>query len=173
MYEHIKFVLMAHPLEQVTPHLRRGLTEGNDGIRCRCCWWATDISAWDLIDVIQPLTAHSDEDIRSAARIFVDFRDELNAALAHMPIEPRLQSTNLGSRVVGFGTAWICCAVSILIDAPNMLLKIFNTGSHALTMIPFCLIVLPLLAIEWIGFIGLPIAGCLALFASSKRLPQK
>lgn len=80
MYEHIKFVLMAYPREQVVPHIRHGLADGNDGVRYRCCWWAADVSAWELIDLIQPLTAHSDEDIRSAAQSFVELRDELHVA---------------------------------------------------------------------------------------------
>ena len=80
MYEHIKFVLMAHPREQVVPHLRRGLADGNDGVRYRCCWWAVDVSAWELVDLIQPLTVHSDEDVRSAAQAFMELRDEISAA---------------------------------------------------------------------------------------------
>ncbi len=76
MYEHIRLVLMAHPREQVIPHLRRGLTYGNDGVRSRCCWWAADVSAWDLVDLIEPLTAHSDEDVRLPAQAFMELRDE-------------------------------------------------------------------------------------------------
>ena len=51
MYEHIKFVLMAYPGEQVVPHIRRGLVDGNDGVRYRCCWWAADVGAWELLDL--------------------------------------------------------------------------------------------------------------------------
>jgi hypothetical protein len=79
MYEHIKFVLMAHPREQVVPNIRRGLVEGNDGVRFRCCWWACDLNAWELIDQIQPLVTHADEDIRTAAQAFVDLRRQLHA----------------------------------------------------------------------------------------------
>ena len=80
MYEHIKFVLMAYPSEQVVPQIRRGLADGNDGVRSRCCLWAADVSAWELIDLIHPLTAHHDEDIRLAAQAFVELRDELHPA---------------------------------------------------------------------------------------------
>ena len=80
MYEHIQFVLMAHPHEQVFPHLRRGLMDGNDGVRYRCCWWAADVRAWELIDLIQPLTTHPDGDIRDAAVAFVELWSELHAA---------------------------------------------------------------------------------------------
>lgn len=79
MYEHIQDVLMAHPREQVIPHLRRALAAGNDGVCYRCCWWAADVGAWELVDLIQPLTAHSDEDIRSAAQAFVELKDEIAA----------------------------------------------------------------------------------------------
>jgi len=80
MYEHIQFALLAHPREQVIPHLRHGLANGNDGVRYRCCWWAADVSAWELVDLIEPLTAHSDEDVRSAAQTFMELRDEISAA---------------------------------------------------------------------------------------------
>ena len=79
MYEHIKFVLMAHPREQVIPHLRRGLISGSDGVRSRCCWWAVDVSAWELVDVIKPLTMHPYEDVRMPAQAFVELRDEFSA----------------------------------------------------------------------------------------------
>lgn len=80
MYEHIQFVLMAHPREQVIPQLRRGLTEGNDGVRSRCCWWAMVVSAWELADLIEPLTEHSDEDVRLPAVDFMKLRAENLAA---------------------------------------------------------------------------------------------
>jgi hypothetical protein len=72
VYEHIKFVLRAHPRESVVPHLRRGLLSGNDGVRYRCCWWALDVDAWELIDVVRPLTADASEDVREAAQGFVE-----------------------------------------------------------------------------------------------------
>lgn len=78
MYEHIQFVLMAHPREQVIPHLRRALAAGNDGVRYRCCWWAADVGAWELVDLIQPFTAHSDEDVRLAAQAFVELKNEIS-----------------------------------------------------------------------------------------------
>jgi hypothetical protein len=80
MYEHIQFVLMAHPREQVVPHIRQGLADGNDGVRSRCCWWAADVSAWELIDLVQPLTIHPDEDVRLPAQAFMELRDEIHAA---------------------------------------------------------------------------------------------
>lgn len=79
MYEHIQFVLMAHSREQVIPHLHHGLAAGNDGVRCRCCWWAADVGAWELADLIEPLTAHSDEDLRSAAQAYMELRAEMTA----------------------------------------------------------------------------------------------
>jgi len=72
VYERIKFVLRAHPRESVVPHLQRGLLSGNDGVRYRCCWWALDVDAWELIDVVRPLTADASEDIREAAQGFVE-----------------------------------------------------------------------------------------------------
>lgn len=77
MYEHIVVVLMQYPPEKVIPHIRQGLVNGNDGVLYRCCWWAADFSAWDLVDLIQPLTTHSDEDIRLSAQCFLELRDEL------------------------------------------------------------------------------------------------
>ena len=76
MYEHISDVLMAHPRDKVIPQLRRGLESGNDGVRWRCCWWASDIDAWELADVIEPLTMHPDDDVQSAAQAFMELKDE-------------------------------------------------------------------------------------------------
>ena len=45
MYEDIKYVLLAHDKGDVFPHVLDGLTNGNDGVKYRCCWWATDIDA--------------------------------------------------------------------------------------------------------------------------------
>ena len=78
MYEHIKFVLIAHSKDQVVPHLREGLLHGNDGVKYRCCWWATDIDAWELEDLIRPLARHDDEDVREAANSFLELKEELN-----------------------------------------------------------------------------------------------
>lgn len=72
VYEQIKFVLQAHPRESVVPHLRRGLVSGNDGVRYRCCWWACDVDAWELIDVVRSLAADASEDVQEAARGFVE-----------------------------------------------------------------------------------------------------
>jgi hypothetical protein len=74
MYEHIESVLVAHPREQVLPHLQHGLVAGNAGVLYRCCWWAADLSAWELVEQIQPLTTHPDEDIQSAAQAFLELR---------------------------------------------------------------------------------------------------
>ena len=77
MYEHIKFVLMAHQKEDVVPHLREGLCSGNDGVKYRCCWWAIDMDAWELEDLIKPLANHEDEDIQDAASAFIEMIEEL------------------------------------------------------------------------------------------------
>ena len=80
MYEHIKFVLMAHPREQVVPHIRRALLDGNDGVRYRCCWWACDTDAWELIDAIQPLANHPDEETKTSAQMFIGLRQEFHTS---------------------------------------------------------------------------------------------
>ncbi|MBN1852086.1 MAG: hypothetical protein JW829_05150 [Pirellulales bacterium] len=77
MYDHIKFVLMAHAREDVILHLREGLLHGNDGTKYRCCWWATDMDAWELEEVIKPLASHEDEDIQDAANAFLELKEEL------------------------------------------------------------------------------------------------
>jgi hypothetical protein len=77
MYEHIKFVLMAHSKDEVAPHLRYGLCHGNDGTKYRCCWWACDVDAWELEDVIRPLVDHEDEDIQDAASTFLELKEDL------------------------------------------------------------------------------------------------
>ena len=80
VYEHIKFVLAAHPREQVVHYLRKGLEDGNYGVLHRCCWWATDVDAWELADLIQPLVAHPDEDVRDAAQAFMELKNEHSSA---------------------------------------------------------------------------------------------
>ncbi len=77
MYEHIQVVLSAHAKDDVIPHLREGLRNGNSGAKYRCCWWAIDLDAWELEDVIIPLADHSNEDIGDAARAFIELRGEL------------------------------------------------------------------------------------------------
>ncbi len=77
MYEHIQFALLAHAKADVIPHLREGLRHGNNGTKYRCCWWAIDLDAWELEDLIIPLADHSNEDIRDAARAFIESRGEL------------------------------------------------------------------------------------------------
>jgi len=77
MYEHIKFVLMAHKKDDVVPHLREGLRHGHDGVKYRCCWWATDVNAWELEALIRPLARHDDEDIQEAASSFLELKEEL------------------------------------------------------------------------------------------------
>ena len=77
MYEHIKFVFMAHPKDAVVPHLREGLRHGNDGTKYRCCWWAIEMDAWELDDLIRPLADHGDEDVQDAARTFLELKEEL------------------------------------------------------------------------------------------------
>ncbi len=72
MYEAISAVLMSHPSEQVIPHLRTGLLSGNTAIIYRCCWWACDVRASGLSDVVRPLLHHEDDDIRDAAESFFE-----------------------------------------------------------------------------------------------------
>jgi len=77
MYEHIKFVLMAQNREEVIRHLRACLQDGDEGVKYRCCWWASDVDAWELEDLIRPLTAHADEETQEAAESFLELRAEL------------------------------------------------------------------------------------------------
>lgn len=77
MYNHIGFVLLAHPREQVIPHLRAALVQGNTVVRFRCCEWACDCDAWELVDLVRPLLSDPDEDVRNAARIFMECRAEV------------------------------------------------------------------------------------------------
>ena len=77
MYEHIKFVLMGHGKAEVLPHLREGILHGSPGVKYRCCWWATDVDAWELADIIRPLAESDDEDVRDAAAAFLELRDEI------------------------------------------------------------------------------------------------
>jgi hypothetical protein len=77
MYEHISSVLMAHESGEVIPHLREGLKTGNDGVKFRCCWWATDVDAWELEEEIRPLLHYPDDDVREAAQNFLELKSEL------------------------------------------------------------------------------------------------
>lgn len=77
MYEHIKFVLMAHSSDAVIPHLREGLLHGSTGVKYRCCWWAADVDAWELEPLIRPLLQHENEDVHESASAFLELRDEL------------------------------------------------------------------------------------------------
>ena len=76
MYESISDVLMAQDKEIVKKYLRLGLQTGNDGVKYRCCWWASDIDAWDLEQEISLLINHANEDIRDAAKAFVQLKSE-------------------------------------------------------------------------------------------------
>lgn len=80
MYEHIRFVLRAHPREHVVRYLKQGLVDGNSGVLFRCCSWALDIDAWELGDLIQPLVNHPDEDVRYSALTFIAAKNEDDAA---------------------------------------------------------------------------------------------
>lgn len=75
MYEYIGDVLLNYGRAAVVPHLRRGLLDGNEGARFRCCWWAADLRAWELAAEIQPLTNNTLDDIRDAAQAFINIRD--------------------------------------------------------------------------------------------------
>ena len=77
MYEDISRVLMAHQKSAVVPHIRHGLLQGSDGVKYRCCWWAADVSAWELTDIIEPLTRSDHEDTRDAAKAFIELSTEL------------------------------------------------------------------------------------------------
>jgi hypothetical protein len=80
MYEHIKFVLLVHPRDQVVTSLMEGLKNGSDGVKFRCCWWAADIGAWDFEPLIRPLLGHADQDVREGAAQFLRLREELGQA---------------------------------------------------------------------------------------------
>ena len=77
MYEDISSVILAHERKDVIPHLVTGLNDGNDGVKYRCCWWATDVDAWDLAPHIDALSEHVDEDVRNAALAFLELKKEL------------------------------------------------------------------------------------------------
>ncbi len=77
MYEYIGDVLTKFPKDIVIPHIKNGIKEGNEGCIYRCCWWATDIDAWELGEEIEPLTTHSNEDINEAASSFIKLKSEL------------------------------------------------------------------------------------------------
>jgi hypothetical protein len=74
MYEHIKFVFFQHTKEDVVPHLRHALKTGSDAQKARCCWWATDIAAWELRAEIEGFVTSNDEDLRDAAEAFLELR---------------------------------------------------------------------------------------------------
>jgi hypothetical protein len=77
MYEHIRFVLQSHDKCTVTAELRIALQGSNDSVKHRCCWWAADIGAWELEDIIQPLVQHENEEIREAAENFLESKSDL------------------------------------------------------------------------------------------------
>lgn len=76
MYEHIKLVLRRHGKEDVVPHLRRALKRSNDEVKSRCIWWACDLDAWELANDIQPLLRSQDIDVKEAAEVFIEIRNE-------------------------------------------------------------------------------------------------
>ena len=77
IYQHIKLVLMSHETNDVVVHLRDAFRDGTDGVKSWCCEWAADVGAWELEDEIQPLSDHPDEEIREAARNFLELKEEL------------------------------------------------------------------------------------------------
>ncbi len=77
MYEHITFVILAHPVPAVVTALREGFRGGNDGAKYRCCWWAADVGAWELAEEIAPLVDNVDSDTREAVRAFLDLKSYL------------------------------------------------------------------------------------------------
>ena len=76
MYENIRFALQNQKREIVINNIRNGLRSNNPGVVYRCCWWAVDLDAWDLIDVIEPLLFNENVDIKDAAEAFVNLRNE-------------------------------------------------------------------------------------------------
>lgn len=72
MYEHIGFVLQAHPRADVIPRLREGLISGNAGTKYRCCWWAADAGAWELEPQVRQCLEQGNENIRDAAEAFLE-----------------------------------------------------------------------------------------------------
>ncbi len=76
MYETIGDVLVKQNREKVVLNLTAGLTNGSDAVKYRCCWWATDIDAWDLEDLVWPLTKSQDEDLSEAAAYYFRLKHE-------------------------------------------------------------------------------------------------
>jgi len=77
MYEHITFALLAHPRDAVLPHLERGLRSDQLGVIYRCCWWSTDFHAWEFAPLVRAcVVTSSDEDIREAAKAFLELAEQ-------------------------------------------------------------------------------------------------
>ena len=78
MYEHIKVALLAHPRDAVLPHLERGLRCDQPGVVYRCCWWSTDFDAWEFVPLVRAsIVTSSDEDVREAAKAFLELAEQL------------------------------------------------------------------------------------------------
>ncbi len=77
MYEVISDVFVAQDREEVVSHLKVALKSGSDAIKFRCCWWATDIDAWELVELIGPLISSQDDDLREAALYYIKLKNEI------------------------------------------------------------------------------------------------
>jgi hypothetical protein len=74
MYDHVKFVLMAHDKAFVAPHVAAGLSSPNDRIREECCWWAAELGLQELYPAIALLTVDPVEAVRNAAAAALETR---------------------------------------------------------------------------------------------------
>lgn len=72
MYEIISDVLINQERRGVIENLKLGLQSPDNAIKYRCCWWALDLDAWELTDLIEPLVASNIDDLRDAAEAFID-----------------------------------------------------------------------------------------------------
>ncbi len=76
MYEMIGDVLIEQKRENVVEALKTALSRANDAVKYRCCWWATDIDAWDLEALIWPLKSSENEDLIDAAEAYIKLKHE-------------------------------------------------------------------------------------------------
>ncbi|RJG36506.1 hypothetical protein [Motilimonas pumila] len=76
MYEIIADVLMNQDRVNVIRGLRDGLQSNDIAIKYRCCWWALELDAWELLPIIEPLVNSDNEDLRDASEAYVNIAGE-------------------------------------------------------------------------------------------------
>jgi hypothetical protein len=76
MYEMISDVLLKQERTVVLFALKKALTQGDDAIKYRCCWWAIDLNAWCLFNEISGLVSSCNADLSDAAKAYIELRCE-------------------------------------------------------------------------------------------------